>query len=114
MAFGLKIFRPEPQAMTSQTGGLALAWPAALGLAWLMASGPSQHITIRNAHRFRTSDDNIVLGAGTIYYSTGWHKVGRASVCTGQEFTTNLNKTAVRRLVGIRAHQQSHTISKVP
>ena len=31
--------------MTSQTGGLALAWPAALGLAWFMASGPSQHIT---------------------------------------------------------------------
>ena len=46
MAYGFENLKPGPQAKVSQAHGLALAWPILLGLAWLLASGPSQHITI--------------------------------------------------------------------
>jgi hypothetical protein len=45
MASGFENLKPGPQAKVSQAHGLALAWPILLGLAWLLASGPSQHIT---------------------------------------------------------------------
>jgi hypothetical protein len=48
MASGFKDLKPGPQAKVSQAHGLALAWPILLGLAWLLASGPSQHITRGN------------------------------------------------------------------
>jgi len=36
----------KSQAKVSQAHGLALAWPTLLGLAWPLASRPSQHIII--------------------------------------------------------------------
>jgi hypothetical protein len=45
MAFGFENLKPGPQAKVSQAHGLALAWLILLCFAWLLASGPSQHIT---------------------------------------------------------------------
>jgi len=45
MASGFGNLKPRPQAKVSQAHGLALAWPILLGLAWPLASRPSQHIT---------------------------------------------------------------------
>jgi hypothetical protein len=54
MASGFENLKPAPQAKVSQAHGLALAWPILLGLVWLLASGPSQHITIWIEHVLQT------------------------------------------------------------
>ena len=45
MAYGFENPKPRPWAKVSQAHGLALAWLILLGLARLLASRPSRHIT---------------------------------------------------------------------
>ena len=83
MAYGFENLKPEPQAKVSQAHGLALAWPILLGLAWLLASRPSQHITNWDQAMMTSLSSH---GLACPYSSNAALFVTKLGICSTMEF----------------------------